>query len=1261
MALRTTVAFTFIVLLLSTATVRAGGAITWTLTGGPTGGLVSALVAAPNAPGVLFAGTNGGVFLTRDDGAHWQLASSGLPDDRAITALAISPDATTVFAGTRAGVYRTRDAGAHWTPSDAQFADQSILFLLIDPQAPNIIYAGTTTTLLKSENNGDTWSDAGADLRPVAVYALALSPDSMVLYAATGAGIFASRDRGARWQLSSEGLPEGARPQALATTARGFLAGTTQGLFRSREGKTWSAVSDVGSGVLVRPIFSDPRQPDRVFAVTAPGLAKSSDGGGTWTMLPNVFGDAPFVSLAFGDKNALYAGSARGAWKSSDDGATWQPLNTGLVSTSVHALLLAPNNPDTLLAATRFGLWLSPDRGATWQAARGLSDPYVLALAVDPATPRLVYAGTWGSAFFVSNDGGANFSRVTENLASHAPIGSLIALRANVTILYAGTLGNGLFRSVDGGKTWGPQSAGLASNARVTALAFIPPAALFAGTDRGLYRLDLSKPNATWQSMTPALPADEVRAVVVEARQPQALFVLFTASGLYRSDDNGTRWQQVVERGKKGFATRARFQAFALNPSLPDVLYIGTDSGMYRSEDAGASWSGANDGLLPGTDVQAIAVDPQSAQNVFAGTNGSGVVRGVDQLPVSAAPWYTGGLLGVIVLAVLGIVAISWRTRFSSAAQERVWARDWPAWESAITHALWTFGQANETNLKVPRRRLVRALQRYQEQCPDDALTLQAAPVALKLDTYLPAQKFFSHWKAAWETVGSADAFKVITSQMVDQLCALLGFTRVEERAYKWLIGYVVRAPALRLKIPSRFPIIFIAKHEVGEEDVSALRDLMGILTMTSYFALIVDLRDAPSADARQSLKHLVRQAIHDFIVLDGSDIRRLLAARDHARRLVELILDQVDLTVVSPYVTSGPVPANMFFGREHELKTIVRTIRDANFAIVGGRKIGKTSVLARVYRLLQEVPECQPYYLDCQAIHSHPDLFQAIDTMWKAPLSTPTAEGFRQMAAELSAQHSGRTLVMLFDEIDTLLQYDIAQGQHLFQIFRALSQEGHVRYIFCGEKLLHAALHDSRLVFFNFCNVLTLSYLTPDEARRVVLEPMHEMGVALEDEPALADHIVALTAGHPNIVQYVCQKLIERINVRRARVITRADVDAVSQSPQFAEYFTEVAWSNANALERLLTLLVLDHPEVTANEMADMLHAYDLQIAPAQLERALNGLCLYSIMCQDGSKYTFAAPALPQVLRRSRDRSGLIPSLVAEIQQMPESLDALL
>ncbi|HEX9077340.1 MAG TPA: hypothetical protein VF932_16245, partial [Anaerolineae bacterium] len=298
----------FLGILLVGRIAEAGGNVTWSSTGGPTGGFVNALVSAPSAPGVLFAGTNGGVYLTRDAGTHWQLVSNGLPDDRAVTALATSPNASLAFAGTRAGAFRTRDQGAHWALADARLADQLILSLLVDPRNPSLVYVGTASTVFRSDNSGDTWTEIGQELRSVQIWSLALTADSTALYAATDTGIYFSRDRGARWSRSADGLPEGTRVQALAITERAFFAGTSRGLFRSKDGSAWSASGGMMSSSLVRPIVSDARQPDRVFAITANGLAKSSDGGITWAPVSNAPND--ILSLTLGDKGALYIGTA---------------------------------------------------------------------------------------------------------------------------------------------------------------------------------------------------------------------------------------------------------------------------------------------------------------------------------------------------------------------------------------------------------------------------------------------------------------------------------------------------------------------------------------------------------------------------------------------------------------------------------------------------------------------------------------------------------------------------------------------------------------------------------------------------------------------------------------------------------------------------------------------------------------------------------------------------------------------------------------
>jgi hypothetical protein len=272
---------------------------------------------------------------------------------------------------------------------------------------------------------------------------------------------------------------------------------------------------------------------------------------------------------------------------------------------------------------------------------------------------------------------------------------------------------------------------------------------------------------------------------------------------------------------------------------------------------------------------------------------------------------------------------------------------------------------------------------------------------------------------------------------------------------------------------------------------------------------------------------------------------------------------------------------------------------------------------------------------------------------MWRISLPAPTPEGFRRMATDLPIRYPARTVVMLFDEIDGLLAYDLAQGEPLFRIFRALSHELPIRFVFCGEKVLNSALHNPHLAFFNFCNRMVLSYLTREEARRVVVDPMQEMGITLEEDGNVAERVIDYAACHPNMVQYICQRLIERINQRRERLIRRSDVETIGESTEFAEYFAEVLWGSTTPLERLITLLMLEYPTVTLDEMAKVLRASNLMVPTEHLDEAFEGLTLYSILRREGPKYAFAKPAIAKVLQRGQDAHSTLATYLQELQTL--------
>ena len=638
-----------------------------------------------------------------------------------------------------------------------------------------------------------------------------------------------------------------------------------------------------------------------------------------------------------------------------------------------------------------------------------------------------------------------------------------------------------------------------------------------------------------------------------------------------------------------------------------------------------------------------------------------------------------GGAVGVVIGVAIALVCVSvvWffvrrrrlrlgeqaaamsEQRLSSASTEE----NWPAWETSIRNALMQYGWVDEYFLSssVPPSLWVPAMRRYVQEHSDDALIFYEVPPRIELANRLRMQSFLHSWKAAWELVESEANFHNIVSEIAAELCSLLGFVHLpqEERTYRRLHGFVVRAPALRLKVPPRFPIVFVRCREGSPDDLTDLRNLMSILGMTSYFALVIDLNDfTDRLDPRQNLKTLMRDTIHDFIVLDGNDLRQVLIARDPGQRLVEIILQQVDLTVVSPYVTSGPVPENMFFGREHELKTITRKIGDTSFALIGGRKIGKTSTLVKLYRLMSEGHEdCRALYLDCQSVSSPEAFFEAANTLWKADPPIHSSEDFRRYLVANDRKRHELTVVLL-DEVDSLVAYDLKHEQTLFSVFRGLSQQRRCRFVFCGERILHTQLHAADSPLFNFCDVIHLGYLKESAAQRIISEPLRTMGISIQNPEEVVSEVINLSSCHPNLVQYLCQQLILEANSRHSRLVTPADLKQVRHSSSFHEFFLEVTWGNTTALEQAITLLIADREHVSLGEIQETMARNGFAVPQEQLEKAISGLRLYSILLKEGQQYRFASGAFADIVRESQETDILLTTLRNEMREQSEEGD---
>lgn len=308
----------------------------------------------------------------------------------------------------------------------------------------------------------------------------------------------------------------------------------------SDSGSNWAS-SNVGLGTLrVNRLIVDPSTPSTVYALSA-GLYKSTDSGGTWTLLPT--GSNAIGALAIDPQSpaTLYAGTVLNSQlaviKSTDGGANWLPANNGLSGSSIFGLGIDPQNSATIYAGGSFDVFKSTNGGTSWtRASTGINFGNVHAFIFDPANSSIVYAAAGGGGgVFKTVNGGGNWVRSNTGMTN--PSVSALVMNPATATLYVGTFGGGVFKSTDGATSWSPINAGL-TRLQVNCLAInlSSPATLYAGTNFTSIFKSINGGD-TWSQVYSGLSSPQVTALALGQGAPATVYAgIDMASGGSNND-----------------------------------------------------------------------------------------------------------------------------------------------------------------------------------------------------------------------------------------------------------------------------------------------------------------------------------------------------------------------------------------------------------------------------------------------------------------------------------------------------------------------------------------------------------------------------------------------------------------------------------------------------------------------------------------------------------------------------------------------------
>lgn len=374
---------------------------------------------------------NGGSSTIKNDGACSgpPVGTSPNDSDDTFRSLVVHPtDPNTILIGNEGnGIFKSTDGGAAWARDNAglYYYNGSTCFyaeiyqLLYDDADYSKIYAATTGGpqpisredtggFYYSADGGSTWARSISGLHNYAVVSVAQDPSNPnVLY------------------IGMDNAP----------SSNDGTSNTGPNMYKSIDGGlTWTGLTLPVTDNRITYIVTDPSNPNVIYcsgfnsettdrnSSSNLGIAKSADGGATWTRinsgLTSLYG--PSISIAPSNPNTLYATTwtdqGAATFKSVDGGETWASFPTDQ-SKGISNIEVSPFSSNTLIGYSTQKIYMSGDGGTTWSVSLDFSsDGTSMKKVVYSSDQNIVYAGANGLKVYKSTDGGSTFAATSGSI-----------------------------------------------------------------------------------------------------------------------------------------------------------------------------------------------------------------------------------------------------------------------------------------------------------------------------------------------------------------------------------------------------------------------------------------------------------------------------------------------------------------------------------------------------------------------------------------------------------------------------------------------------------------------------------------------------------------------------------------------------------------------------------------------------------------------------------------------------------------------------
>ena len=325
------------------------------------------------------------------------------------------------------------------------------------------------------------------------------------------------------------------------------------------------------------------------------------------------------------------------------------------------------------------------------------------------------------------------------------------------------------------------------------------------------------------------------------------------------------------------------------------------------------------------------------------------------------------------------------------------------------------------------------------------------------------------------------------------------------------------------------------------------------------------------------------------WAIPDSGEMTRLLLAAQPSQALAHLLAIHLDPILLSPYQTSTPVyKAALFFGRSQLLATLIKH-NERNQLVIGGRKMGKSSLLQALLRTYHNHPiiRCSLFSPATADPSSYIEQSPSPAHTSKRKPETFLAEVLDTMTRPFSLHKMGgsnrKKPIVLIDDADGLFLAETSSHFTTLKRMRRLSEDGYCHFILTGSWALQHLLHSEHSA--TLTELVDINYLGPLEPMaswNLVRKPMGWLRCEWVSGVCLA--LIQASGGRPDWVVAICHEVLRHLGAKDKK-ISQKHLDAALSSQAVTDIFEQ--WSDLlspnveeNRLDRILVYasVALEH-----------------------------------------------------------------------------------